>query len=61
MADKQATVYVIDVGKSMGDLRNGREETDLDFALRYLWDRVTTTVCTPLLYGSRKYILAGLG
>jgi hypothetical protein len=32
----------------MGDLRNGREETDLDFALRYRWDQVTTAVCTSL-------------
>jgi hypothetical protein len=36
MADKQATVYIMDVGISMDDLWSGREETDLDFALRYL-------------------------
>jgi ATP-dependent DNA helicase 2 subunit 2 len=61
MADKQATVYVIDIGKSMGDLRNGCEETDLDFVLRYLCDQVTTIVCILRLYGSRKIYIAGLG
>ena len=49
MADKQATVYIVDLGKSMGRKRHGRNETDLDYALRYVWDRITTTVCVPFL------------
>lgn len=44
MADKAATVYVVDLGASMRDKRNGRNETDLDFALKYVWDRILTTV-----------------
>lgn len=44
MADKQATVYIVDVGHSMGEFRNGRTESDLDYALKYVWDRITTTV-----------------
>ncbi|KAK6335325.1 ATP-dependent DNA helicase II subunit 2 [Orbilia javanica] len=44
MADKQATVYVVDLGASMGSYNAGRAETDLDYVVRYLWDRITTTV-----------------
>ncbi|KAK6511954.1 ATP-dependent DNA helicase II subunit 2 [Arthrobotrys musiformis] len=44
MADKQATVYVVDLGASMDALNTGRSETDLEYTLRYLWDRITTTV-----------------
>jgi len=44
MADKQATIYIVDVGRSMGQMRHGRTETDLDYAMRYVWDRITTTV-----------------
>ncbi|EGS20695.1 uncharacterized protein CTHT_0025310 [Thermochaetoides thermophila DSM 1495] len=44
MADKEATVYVIDLGESMSDCHNGREESDLDFAMRYVWDKISTTV-----------------
>ena len=45
MADKEATVYVVDVGRSMGRKHQSREETDLDWAMRYVWDKITTTVC----------------
>ncbi|KAM7197748.1 ATP-dependent DNA helicase [Rhypophila sp. PSN 637] len=44
MADKEATVYIIDVGESMADCHNGREESDLDFSMRYVWDKLSTTV-----------------
>lgn len=44
MADKEATVYIVDVGRSMGEKRNGRTESDLDWAMRYVWDRITSTV-----------------
>ncbi|KAJ5805490.1 uncharacterized protein N7503_003092 [Penicillium pulvis] len=46
MADKEATVYIVDVGRSMGECRNGRSVTDLDWAMQYVWDRITTTVST---------------
>lgn len=45
MAGKEATVYVVDLGASMGKRRHGRENTDLDWALDYVWDKITTTVC----------------
>ncbi|KAK6510326.1 ATP-dependent DNA helicase II subunit 2 [Arthrobotrys conoides] len=44
MADKQATVYIVDLGASMGSYNIGRPETDLEYILKYLWDRITTTV-----------------
>lgn len=45
MADKQTTIYVIDVGKSMGEgPKNGRTETDLEYVLKYVWDKITSTV-----------------
>ncbi|KAL4781501.1 SPOC like C-terminal domain-containing protein [Aspergillus varians] len=46
MADKEATVYIVDVGKSMDERRNGREVTDLEWAMQYVWDCITTTVAT---------------
>lgn len=44
MADKEATIYIVDVGKSMGECRNGRSITDLEYAMQYVWDRITATV-----------------
>ncbi|KAK0748664.1 SPOC like C-terminal domain-containing protein [Apiosordaria backusii] len=44
MADKEATVYVVDLGESMADCHNGRVESDLDFGMRYVWDKISTTV-----------------
>ncbi|KAL2849511.1 SPOC like C-terminal domain-containing protein [Aspergillus pseudoustus] len=46
MADKEATVYIVDVGKSMGQYRSGREVTDLEWAMQYVWDSITSTVAT---------------
>lgn len=44
MADKEATVYIVDVGEAMADCHNGRDESDLDWAMRYVWDKISTTV-----------------
>lgn len=49
MADKEATVYIVDVGKSMGRKRNGRDLSDLDWAMQYVWDKITTTVCSSIM------------
>jgi hypothetical protein len=45
MAGKEATIYIVDVGSSMGEKRHGRDHTDLEWALEYVWDKITTTVC----------------
>ncbi|KAL2271739.1 hypothetical protein VTJ83DRAFT_1110 [Remersonia thermophila] len=44
MADKEATVYIVDLGESMADCHNGRTESDLVFAMRYVWDKLSATV-----------------
>ncbi len=44
MADKEATVYIVDLGESMADCHNGRVESDLDWCMRYVWDKISTTV-----------------
>lgn len=44
MADKEATVYIVDLGSSMADCHNGRTESDLDWSMRYIWDKISTTV-----------------
>jgi hypothetical protein len=45
MAGKEATVYILDLGASMDRKRHGRDHTDLEWALDYVWDKITTTVC----------------
>lgn len=64
MADKEATVYIVDIGKSMGECHNGRSVSDLEWAMQYVWDRITTTVSkfilelnaflTPILIGRNR-------
>ncbi|KAL3423672.1 ku family dna [Phlyctema vagabunda] len=46
MADKQATIYIVDQGLTTGECHNGRVETDLDYAMRYVWDKLTTTTAS---------------
>ncbi|KLJ05752.1 ATP-dependent DNA helicase II subunit 2 [Blastomyces silverae] len=46
MADKEATVYIVDVGKNMGECHNGRSISNLEWSMRYIWDKITTTVAT---------------
>lgn len=52
MATKEATVYILDLGKSMGCKRHGRNQTDLEWALEYVWDKITTTVCMFAISGA---------
>ena len=46
MADKEATVYIVDMGTSMGEKGNARKESDLDWAMTYVWEKITSTVGT---------------
>lgn len=52
MADKEATVYIVDVGSSMGKKHNGRVQTDFEWAMTYVWDKITSTVCARDLTSS---------
>ena len=44
MAEKEATVYIVDLGRSMGEKHGGREQSDLDLAMTYVWEKITSTV-----------------
>ncbi|KAK4548643.1 hypothetical protein LTR36_009554 [Oleoguttula mirabilis] len=55
MAGKEATVYIVDCGSTMGEKSHGRSQTNLDWALEYVWDKITTTVAT-----GRKMAFAGV-
>ncbi|EFX00480.1 ku family DNA-binding protein [Grosmannia clavigera kw1407] len=44
MADKEATVYIVDLGITMSECCGGRTESNLDWAMRYVWDKISTTV-----------------
>jgi ATP-dependent DNA helicase 2 subunit 2 len=44
MADKEATVYIIALGEAMADCSNGRTESDLDWSMRYVWNKISTTL-----------------
>lgn len=44
MAGKEATVYIVDQGSSTGKCHNGRVETDLDYGMRYVWDKIAETM-----------------
>ncbi|KAK9795785.1 hypothetical protein SCARD494_04756 [Seiridium cardinale] len=44
MADKEASIYIVDLGSSMADCHNGRTESDLDYSMRWVWDKISTTV-----------------
>lgn len=53
MAEKEATVFIVDLGRSMGGRSSGRDEPHLDWAMQYVWDRITSAVSC---FGSRRCI-----
>jgi ATP-dependent DNA helicase 2 subunit 2 len=55
MADKEATVFVLDLGKSMAKAHSGRNEPDLDWSMRYVWDKITDIVSA-----NRKTLCVGV-
>ena len=55
MADKEATVFIIDLGASMSQAHSGRSESDLDLSMRYVWDKITDIVAA-----SRKTLCVGV-
>ncbi|KAL8796891.1 MAG: hypothetical protein Q9195_000974 [Heterodermia aff. obscurata] len=54
MADKEATIYIVDVGSSMGKKCNGRHESNLDWAMNYVWEKIT--ILLPDLKALRRKI-----
>ncbi|OAA38891.1 ATP-dependent DNA helicase II subunit 2 [Metarhizium rileyi] len=55
MADKEATVFILDLGASMAQKHSGREETDLDWSMCYVWDKITDIVAA-----NRKTLCVGV-
>ena len=41
MAGKEATVFVLDAGASMGKRKNERTESDLEYGMKFVWDKIT--------------------
>ncbi|KAF2668511.1 SPOC domain-like protein [Microthyrium microscopicum] len=44
MANKEATVFIVDLGSSMGKKHNGRTQTDLEWSLPVVWDRIANII-----------------
>nr|POE88243.1 atp-dependent dna helicase ii subunit 2 [Quercus suber] len=55
MANKEASVYIVDCGVTMANVSHGRSVTNLEWALVYVWDKITSTVAT-----GRKTAMAGV-
>ncbi|KAF7551605.1 hypothetical protein G7046_g7676 [Stylonectria norvegica] len=55
MADKEATVFILDLGSSMAEIHSSRSESDLDWSMRYVWDKITDIVSA-----SRKTLCVGV-
>jgi ATP-dependent DNA helicase 2 subunit 2 len=53
MAEKEATIFVIDLGKTMGEKHSERSVSDLEWAMPYVWDRITNAVRLSFCYFSR--------
>ena len=55
MAEKEAIVFVVDVGATMARMVPPRTESNLDYALRYVYSRLGDMAAT-----SRKTLCAGI-
>lgn len=55
MADKESTVFILDLGSSMAEVHNGRSETNLDWSMKYVWDKITDIVSA-----NRKTLCVGV-
>ncbi|OAL30921.1 hypothetical protein AYO20_08506 [Fonsecaea nubica] len=44
--EKEVTIYIIDLARSMGKKHNGRDQSDLEWALQWVYDKITNVVFT---------------
>ena len=44
MAEKEAIVLIVDLGSTMANCNNGRTESDLDWSMRFVWDKISHIV-----------------
>jgi ATP-dependent DNA helicase 2 subunit 2 len=54
MADKEATVFVIDLGASMDEKSQGRETNNLEWSMKYMWSKITAKVPNPSFVAAGK-------
>ena len=57
MAGKECTIYVVDVGASMGETRHGRNQNDLDWSLNYVWDKIAAEVSELDSYEMQLFVV----
>lgn len=55
MADKEAIVFILDLGSSMAQEHHGRSESDLEWSMRFVWDKVGDIVAA-----NRKTLCVGV-
>lgn len=55
MAEKEAIIFILDLGSSMARTHNGRPESDLDWSMRFVWDKITDIVAA-----NRKTLCVGV-
>ncbi|KAF4121181.1 ATP-dependent DNA helicase 2 subunit 2 [Geosmithia morbida] len=55
MAEKEAIIFILDLGSTMSRTHNGRSESDLDWSMRFVWDKMTDIVAA-----NRKTLCVGV-
>ncbi|KAM5351320.1 hypothetical protein ACJ41O_004043 [Fusarium nematophilum] len=55
MAEKEATIFILDLGSTMAQTHGDRSESDLDWSMQYVWDKITDIVAA-----SRKTLCVGV-
>ncbi|KAF4470922.1 ATP-dependent DNA helicase 2 subunit 2 [Fusarium albosuccineum] len=55
MAEKEATIFILDLGSTMAQTHSGRSESDLEWSMQYVWDKITDIVAA-----SRKTLCVGV-
>lgn len=44
MAEKEAIVFIVDLSSTMANCNSGRSESDLDWSMRFVWDKISHIV-----------------
>ncbi|RBR25821.1 uncharacterized protein FIESC28_01314 [Fusarium coffeatum] len=55
MAEKEATIFILDLGSTMAQTHSGRSQSDLDWSMQYVWDKITDIVAA-----NRKTLCVGV-
>ncbi|KAF4445261.1 ATP-dependent DNA helicase 2 subunit 2 [Fusarium acutatum] len=55
MAEKEATVFILDLGSTMAQTHSGRSESDLEYSMQYVWDKIIDIVAA-----NRKTLCVGV-